>query len=192
MTAGRSVRVEVTVPGAGLGGAPLRLTGALDPAAGEWELTTHLFDVSPRLLALYVGEDADEVAPAPEPAYTHTEPLIDPAGRAVGAVRADHPLDDWARTPLTDLAGALWWEAEQARREHRRRSEALRDLPLEDLGLPARIYNMLLRDGVRTVGDVMRMSAAELLDLRNMGERSLAEIQTRLALLHARRDGGTP
>ncbi len=53
-------------------------------------------------------------------------------------------------------------------------------IPIERLQLSPRSYNCLKRAGVNTVEDVVRMSEAELLRLRNFGGQSLEELREKL------------
>ncbi len=57
--------------------------------------------------------------------------------------------------------------------------------PLTVLGLGTRLYNALRRAGIRTVGDLARMSWDQVGDIRNIGETSLREIKIRLAKVGA-------
>lgn len=52
--------------------------------------------------------------------------------------------------------------------------------PIEDLELSVRSYNCLKRVGIDTVGDLTARSEADLLDLRNFGEKSITEIKDKL------------
>lgn len=52
--------------------------------------------------------------------------------------------------------------------------------PIEKLQLSPRSHNCLKRAGINTVGDVVRMSEAELLRIRNFGQQSLEELRQRL------------
>ena len=52
--------------------------------------------------------------------------------------------------------------------------------PIEKLQLSPRSYNCLKRAGINTVGDVVRMSEAELLRIRNFGQKPLEELRQRL------------
>ena len=52
--------------------------------------------------------------------------------------------------------------------------------PIKSLGLSRRVYNALYRGGIRTVGQLASLKAEELLNLRNIGETSLAEIEKQL------------
>ena len=53
-------------------------------------------------------------------------------------------------------------------------------IPIEQLQLSPRSHNCLKYAGVNTVGDVVRMSEAELLRIRNFGGQCLEELRMRL------------
>ena len=53
-------------------------------------------------------------------------------------------------------------------------------IPIERLQLSPRSHNCLKQAGVNTVGDVVSMSEAELLRIRNFGAQSLEELRERL------------
>ena len=55
-------------------------------------------------------------------------------------------------------------------------TENLADIPIEDLCLSVRSYNVLHRAGYNTLEDVSKLSFDELLQLRNMGRKSAMEI----------------
>lgn len=52
---------------------------------------------------------------------------------------------------------------------------------IEVLDLNARAYNILHRERVRTLGELIRKREAEIADFRNMGQKSLDEIKEKLA-----------
>ena len=52
--------------------------------------------------------------------------------------------------------------------------------PIERLQLSPRTYNCLKRAQINTVGDVLKMSEKELLEIRNFGEKPLEELRQRL------------
>ncbi len=54
-------------------------------------------------------------------------------------------------------------------------------LPVEDLNLTVRSYNCLKREGIHTVGELVSRSRQDLLDIRNFGEKSIDEVQAKLA-----------
>ncbi len=53
-------------------------------------------------------------------------------------------------------------------------------LPIEALELSERPRNCLRRSGIATVGDLVKCTSAQLLDITNFGQRSLEEVQERL------------
>ena len=57
------------------------------------------------------------------------------------------------------------------------------DIPIEDLNLTVRAYNALKRHNITRVGELLALTHDELLNIRNFGEKSLAELRERLAEL---------
>jgi DNA-directed RNA polymerase subunit alpha len=55
--------------------------------------------------------------------------------------------------------------------------------PIEQLDLTVRSYNCLKREGVHTVGELMTRSEADLLDIRNFGQKSIDEVKAKLISL---------
>ncbi len=53
--------------------------------------------------------------------------------------------------------------------------------PIEQLDLSVRSYNCLMREGIRTVGELVTRSEADLLDIRNFGQKSIDEVKDKLA-----------
>ncbi|MGH8879144.1 MAG: DNA-directed RNA polymerase subunit alpha C-terminal domain-containing protein, partial [Stackebrandtia sp.] len=54
-------------------------------------------------------------------------------------------------------------------------------LPIEDLQLTVRSYNCLKREGIHSVGELISRSEADLLDIRNFGQKSIDEVKMKLA-----------
>jgi len=54
-------------------------------------------------------------------------------------------------------------------------------LPIDVLNLPIRAWNSLRRDGIQTLGDLVRRTPEQLLAIGNIGPASVAEIISRLA-----------
>ena len=54
------------------------------------------------------------------------------------------------------------------------------ETPIEKLQLSARTYNSLKRAHIDTVGDVLHMSEEELLSIRNLTAKPLAELRQKL------------
>lgn len=55
---------------------------------------------------------------------------------------------------------------------------------IEDLDLTVRSYNCLMREGIRTVGELVNRSESDLLDIRNFGQKSIDEVKAKLASLN--------
>jgi DNA-directed RNA polymerase subunit alpha len=54
-------------------------------------------------------------------------------------------------------------------------------LPIEELDLTVRSYNCLKREGIDTVGELIGRTEADLLDIRNFGQKSIDEVKMKLA-----------
>lgn len=57
------------------------------------------------------------------------------------------------------------------------------DILIEELEIGVRSYNCLKREGIQTVGDLVKKSEAELLNIPNFGRKSIEEIKENLAKL---------
>jgi len=53
-------------------------------------------------------------------------------------------------------------------------------ITVEELNLSVRSYNCLKREGMNTVGDLVQKSEAELMDIRNFGQKSIDEVKAKL------------
>lgn len=56
-------------------------------------------------------------------------------------------------------------------------------MPIEQLDLTVRSYNCLKREGVHTVGELLGRSEADLMDIRNFGQKSIDEVKAKLTSL---------
>ncbi|HEU0041063.1 MAG TPA: DNA-directed RNA polymerase subunit alpha [Jiangellaceae bacterium] len=56
-------------------------------------------------------------------------------------------------------------------------------LPIEDLQLTVRSYNCLKREGIHSVGELVSRSEADLLDIRNFGQKSIDEVKAKLVTM---------
>ena len=54
-------------------------------------------------------------------------------------------------------------------------------LPIEELDLTVRSYSCLKREGIDTVGELIGRTEADLLDIRNFGQKSIDEVKMKLA-----------
>lgn len=57
----------------------------------------------------------------------------------------------------------------------------IREAPIEELGLSVRAYNCLKRAGLAKMGQVLEMTADDFIRVRNFGQKSLREVQEKLA-----------
>ena len=62
-------------------------------------------------------------------------------------------------------------------------SGARYETPIEELGLTVRAYNALKRHNITKVGELLALTNTELMNIRNFGEKSLVELNERLAEL---------
>jgi len=53
-------------------------------------------------------------------------------------------------------------------------------ITVEELNLSVRSYNCLKREGINTVGDLVQKNEAELMDIRNFGQKSIDEVKAKL------------
>lgn len=56
----------------------------------------------------------------------------------------------------------------------------IHEMPIDDLDLTVRAYNCLKREGVQTVGQLVALTETELLDIRNMNDKAVAELKYKL------------
>jgi DNA-directed RNA polymerase subunit alpha len=64
--------------------------------------------------------------------------------------------------------------------ETARESNRWLDTPIEDVDFSVRTFNCLKKEGINTLGDLVRYTEAELLAIRNFGKRSLDEVIEKL------------
>jgi len=88
-----------------------------------------------------------------------------------------NPGNQRARMYRRDAAAALnmYYDEDQARREDKR-NKILRT-PINDFELSVRSRNCLANMNIRTLGDLVKKTEAELLSYKNFGETSLTEIK---------------
>lgn len=67
-------------------------------------------------------------------------------------------------------------------KEEDKRDKVL-DMTIEELDLSVRSYNCLKRAGINTVEDLTQRTEEDMMKVRNLGKKSLEEVQQKLALL---------
>ncbi|MCP3902460.1 MAG: hypothetical protein GY715_02395 [Planctomycetes bacterium] len=91
--------------------------------------------------------------------------------------------------PTHERARLFWKDVEASKdmyydEEHARdlaKHNALLDTPVTDFELSVRARNCLKKMQIRTLGDLLKISEAELLSYKNFGETSLVEIKSMLS-----------
>jgi len=58
--------------------------------------------------------------------------------------------------------------------------ESVTKLTIDELDLPTRIYNSLRNGGIETLGDLLQTSRRDLINMRNMGAKSISVIEEKL------------
>jgi len=104
--------------------------------------------------------------------------------KAVGCLRRilmTNPHHPRARLFLRDAEACktMYYDEDRARRLARR--NAVLDIPVTDFELSVRARNCLKKMNIRTLGDLIKTTEAELLAYKNFGETSLKEIKDMLA-----------
>lgn len=104
--------------------------------------------------------------------------------RAIACLKrllAADPNHGRAKLFLKDVEASkdMYYDEDQAKRIARR--NAVLDIPVTDFELSVRARNCLKKMNIRTLGDLVRTSEAELLGYKNFGETSLKEIKDMLS-----------
>ena len=137
--------------------------------------------------------EAGEVGLRPEPRPVHANALLnlavlyedagryDDAERALQRILTAHPSHVRARLFLKDVVASktMYFDEDEAKRLARRND--LLGIPVTDFELSVRARNCLKKMNIRTLGDLLHVTEAELLTYKNFGETSLAEIKNMLA-----------
>jgi DNA-directed RNA polymerase subunit alpha len=106
---------------------------------------------------------------------------FDQAAQCYQRVLEAFPENGRARLFLKDASasGDMFYDEEAAKR--RDRMAQVLSIPVTDFELSVRSRNCLQKMGVRTLGDLTRITEQELLNSKNFGETSLTEIREMLA-----------
>ena len=137
--------------------------------------------------ALRTYEECTRLPSPPMQVFVNMAVLLEDAGQFTRAekllkkvLEAD-PNHGRGRLFMKDVKASkdMLYDEEIAREGARR--DALMDTPVTDFELSVRARNCLKKMAIRTLGDLLRISEAELLSYKNFGETSLSEIETMLA-----------
>jgi DNA-directed RNA polymerase subunit alpha len=108
------------------------------------------------------------------------------AERCLRQILDTHPNHPRARLYMKDVAASreMVIEEEEGRDIFKRR--ALFDTPVTDFELSVRARTCLKKMNIRTLGDLLRITEAELMSYKNFGESSLLEIKKMLSARNLR------
>jgi DNA-directed RNA polymerase subunit alpha len=137
--------------------------------------------------ALSLYEKCCLSAPAPVNALLNLAVLYEDSGdyaaaeKCVRQVLDTNPTHPRARLFWKDITASrdMFYDEEQERTLLKH--NALLDTPVTDFELSVRARNCLKKMNIRTLGDLLRITEAELLGYKNFGETSLSEIKQMLA-----------
>lgn len=103
-----------------------------------------------------------------------------------GTIRADEAVSLAAKIlvehlnlfiQLTDEAGKVEIMVEKEEDEQNR----LLEMSIEELDLSVRSFNCLKRAGINTIGELIQRTPQDMMKVRNLGKKSLEEVQEKLA-----------
>lgn len=93
------------------------------------------------------------------------------------SVNPNHPR---ARLYEKDIESSMSMEFDEDSEKHREKRNALLETPVTDFELSVRARNCLKKMNIRSLGDLLKITEAELLGYKNFGETSLEEIKNML------------
>ena len=93
------------------------------------------------------------------------------------SVNPNHPRGQLYHKDVDSSLSMMFDEDNERRTEKR---NALLEMPVTDFELSVRARNCLKKMNIRTLGDLLKITEAELLGYKNFGETSLEEIRTML------------
>ena len=103
---------------------------------------------------------------------------FDKAAACVEKVLKFHPNHHRARLFKKDIESSKTMYFDEEKQKRRDEQAQILQTPLSDFELSVRSRNCLRKMGIKTLGDLLKISEAELLSYKNFGETSLREIKT--------------
>jgi len=103
------------------------------------------------------------------------------AERCIRQVLATDPNHQRARLYIKDILASKAMVVDDEMEKRHEKQSALLDTPVTDFELSVRTRNALRKMDIRTLGDLLKVTEAELRSFRNFGDASLEEIKTMLA-----------
>lgn len=168
--------------------AELRRAVAADPqnVKGLFELAFLLDSVGEEDEALVLYERACERTPAAVNALINLAVMYEDRGdyaraeRALRQVLETNPTHPRARLYMKDVQASREMNLEDEVDRDIMKRKALLDTPVTDFELSVRARTCLKKMNIRTLGDLLRITEAELMSYKNFGDSSLGEIKKML------------
>ncbi|MCE2967375.1 MAG: DNA-directed RNA polymerase subunit alpha C-terminal domain-containing protein [Phycisphaerales bacterium] len=162
---------------------------ASDPADGKLLFRLgFLLDISGEEdEALRMYERAVDNPPAPINALLNLAVAYEDRGdfvrseRCLRQILETDPNHPRARLYMKDVIASKTMVSDDDHDKEKQKRSALLDTPVTDFELSVRARTCLKKMNIRTLGDLVRTTEAELLSYKNFGESSLVEIKTMLA-----------
>jgi DNA-directed RNA polymerase subunit alpha len=105
---------------------------------------------------------------------------LEEAYSCVERVLLEHPNHPRALMFAKDIESSMTMQYDETQERSRAKRNAIMDTPVSDFELSVRSRNCLKKMNINTLGDLLRVSEAELLAYKNFGETSLNEIKAML------------
>jgi len=102
------------------------------------------------------------------------------ASVCVQRVLADHPNHPRANLFARDIESSMNMYYDETQERSRQKRNVILDIPISDFELSVRSRNCLRKMDINSLGDLLRITEAELLSYKNFGETSLVEIKAML------------
>jgi DNA-directed RNA polymerase subunit alpha len=106
---------------------------------------------------------------------------VNKAEKCLKQILDTDPNHERARLFWKDVSASRDMFYDEAQARDQAKHNALLDTPVTDFELSVRARNCLKKMQIRTLGDLLKISEAELLSYKNFGETSLVEIKSMLA-----------
>lgn len=107
---------------------------------------------------------------------------FDKASRCIDTVLQYHPNHQRATLFKKDIEGSKTMYYDEEKEKKKTRRSQILETPITDFELSVRSRNCLKEMNIKKIGDLLKISEAELLSYKNFGETSLKEIKNILSL----------
>ena len=105
---------------------------------------------------------------------------FDEAAHCLELVLDEHPNHTRAKLFLKDVESSMTMYYDEDQERARERRNAVLDIPVTDFELSVRSRNCLKQMNINSLGDLLKVTEAQLMAYKNFGETSLSEIKAML------------